>query len=111
MPLDPEAPDLQAAAWELDDPAFEAKVIRAFIRGGRLTSIPARERKKRVVYRYLLDQVLPDPGIDVDERELNMRLALWNPDVSTIRRGLVDLRLATREGMKYRRAVPVRAGG
>ena len=105
---DPELPDVPAAAWVPDDTAFEAKVIRAFIRDGRLTSIPARERKRRVIYRYLLDQVLPDLDAEVDERDLNMRLALWNPDVSTIRRGLIDLRLATRDGMTYRRAAPVR---
>lgn len=88
-----------------DDPAFEAKVIRAFVRGDRLASIPARERKKRVIYRYLLERVLPDAA-PVEERELNMRLALWHPDVATIRRGLVDLGLADRAGMIYRRAVP-----
>ena len=108
MPTNPEPPDVRAAAWTPDDPAYEARVLRAFIRDGRLVSIPARERKRRVVYRFLIDQVLPDPDADVDERDLNMRLALWNPDVSTIRRGLIDLRLATREGMTYRRAVAVR---
>ena len=109
MDADRDAPDAQVAAWEPDDAAYEARVIRAFIRDGRLTSIPARERKRRVIYRFLIDQVLPDPGVDVEERDLNMRLALWNPDVSTIRRGLIDLRLATRDGLRYRRAVPVRS--
>lgn len=97
------------AAWRRDEPAFEAATLRAFVRDGRLAAIPARERKKLVVYRYLLDQVLPDPDELVAERDLNMRLALWHPDVATIRRALVDCRLADREGMTYRRAVPVRA--
>ena len=95
-----------APAWTPDDPAFEAHVLRAFIRDGRLASIPARDRKKLVVYRYLLDQVLPDPDELVAERDLNMRLALWFPDVATIRRALVDLRLAERTEMVYRRSVP-----
>ena len=95
-------------AWTADESDFEARVLRAFIRDGRLASIPARERKKLVVYRYLLDQVLPDPDERVDERDLNMRLALWFPDVATIRRALVDLRLAARDGMVYRRVVPRR---
>lgn len=95
-------------AWIPDEPDFEARVIRAFIRDARLVSIPARERKKLVVYRYLLDQVLADPDETVQERDLNMRLALWYPDVATIRRALVDLRLATRDGMVYRRSVPRR---
>jgi hypothetical protein len=102
---DREPPDVRAAAWEPDDPAYEAKVIRAFIRGDRLMSIPARDRKKLVIYRFLLDRVLPDPAEEVAERDLNMRLALWHPDVATIRRALIDSRLATREGMTYRRAV------
>lgn len=101
----PQAPP----AWAADDPAFEARVLRAFIRDGRLTSIPARERKKRVVYRYLVDRVLPDPAEVVHERDVNMRLALWHPDVATIRRALVDLGFVRREGMAYRRVAPLRS--
>lgn len=82
--------------------------MRAFIRDGRLVSIPARERKKLVVYRHLLNQVLPDPDETVDERDLNMRLALWHLDVATIRRALIDLGLARRDGMTYQRSVPRR---
>jgi len=98
------------AAWAPDEPAFEAHVLRAFIRDGRLASIPARERKKLVVYRYLVDQVLPDPDEIVDERDVNMRLALWNPDVATLRRAFVEHGFVSREGMRYRRAVPPRPG-
>ncbi len=107
MSQDPQLPEI-AAAWIPDEPAFEAHVLRAFIRDRRLASIPAKERKKLVVYRYLLDQVLPDPDELVAERDLNMRLALWFPDVATIRRALVDLRLAERTEMVYRRSVPRR---
>ena len=103
MATTPEAP----AGWALDDPKFERDTLYAFIRGGRLASIPARERKKLVVYRYLVDQVFPDPAETLDERDVNMRLALWHPDVATIRRAMVDLRFVSREGMTYRRAVPL----
>ena len=108
MSQDREQPDEIVPAWIPDDPAFEAHVLRAFIRDGRLASIPARDRKKLVVYRFLLDQVLPHPDELVTERDLNMRLALWFPDVATIRRALVDLRLAERNEMVYRRSVPRR---
>ena len=64
-----------APAWTPDAPAFEAHVLRAFIRDGRLSSIPARDRKKLVVYRYLLDQVLPDPDELVPERTQKVCLA------------------------------------
>jgi hypothetical protein len=103
MATTPEAPP----GWALDDPKVERDTLYAFIRGGRLVSIPARERKKLVVYRYLVDQVFPDADETVDERDVNMRLALWHPDVATIRRAMVDLRFVTREGMTYRRAVPL----
>jgi hypothetical protein len=86
-----------------EDPAFEAKVLRAFIKGDRLVSLPARERKKQVVLRYLLDRVLPDES-EVGEPELNARLAAWHPDVAALRRYLVDSGLASRTGMTYRRA-------
>ena len=99
--------NLSRPAWVPDDPLFEARVLRAFVRGGRLASIPARERKKRVVLRWLVDQVLPD-DTPVEERELNMRIALLNPDASALRRYLVDSRLAERQGMTYRRAIPAR---
>jgi hypothetical protein len=89
-----------------DEPAFEARVLRAFIREGRLVSLPARERKRRVVLRYLLDEVFPDLE-PVHERDVNMRLALWHPDVAALRRYFVDAELVTRAGMVYRRAVPL----
>lgn len=107
MSQDREPPEV-ASAWTPDEPVFEAHVLRAFVRDGRLVSIPARERKKLVIYRYLLDQVLPDPDERIAERDLNMRLALWFPDVATIRRALVDLKLAERSEMVYRRSVPRR---
>jgi hypothetical protein len=101
----PPGPDIPLAS-ERDEPAYEARVLRAFIRKGRLVSLPARERKRRVVLRYLLDEVFPhlEP---IDECDVNMRLALWHPDVAALRRYLVDAGLVTRAGMVYRRAVPL----
>ena len=88
-----------------EDPAYAAKVLRAFIKGDRLVSVPARERKKQVVLRYLVGRVLPDDAA-IDEPEMNRRLAAWNPDVAALRRYLVESGLATRTGMTYRRARP-----
>ena len=42
------------------------------------------------------------------ERDLNMRLALWCPDVAAIRCALVDLGFVQRARMVYRRVVPIR---
>jgi hypothetical protein len=89
----------------IEDPTYEEKVLRAFVRDGRLVRIPARERKKRVILRWLLDRAFPDDG-PVDEPDVNMRLAVWKPDVSALRRYLVDSGLVTRDGMVYRRVPP-----
>ena len=103
------APPPHPRAFERDEPAFEAAVLRAFVKDRRLVSIPARERKKLVVYRFLLDEVLPDPAEVVEERDLNMRLALWHPDVATLRRAFVEYGFVRRSGMTFKRSVPVRA--
>jgi len=92
----------------IEDQAYEEKVLRAFVRGGRLVRIPARERKKRVILRWLVETVFPDAA-PVEERDVNMRLALVYPDVSSLRRYLVDAGMVTRERMVYRRAVPLPA--
>lgn len=90
----------------IEDPAYEEKVLRSFVRGGRLVRIPARERKKRVILRWLMNTVFPDSE-PVDERDVNMRLALVHADVSSLRRYLVDAGMVTRDRMVYRRAVPL----
>lgn len=91
-----------SAAVEGEDPAFVAQVVRAFIRDGRLVSIPARERRRLVIYRHLRDAVFIDDR-SYPEKEVNMRLALFHPDVATIRRGMVDAGLVTRMNGEYRR--------
>jgi hypothetical protein len=89
-------------ADEPEDAAFESRVIRSFIRDGRLTTIPARERRRQVIYRYLRDQVFTEDRA-YPEKEVNQRLALFHADVAPIRRGMVDAGLVTRNGGEYRR--------
>jgi hypothetical protein len=84
------------------DAGFDARVLRAFIRDGRLVSIPARDKRRQVIYRYLRDQVFIEDR-PYPELEVNQRLALFHPDVATIRRGMVDAGLVTREAGTYRR--------
>jgi len=73
----------------LPRPAFDAKVLRAFFEDGRLTSIPAQEKKRQVVLRYLAETVF-EAARPYPEKEVNQRLGLLHPDVASLRRYLVD---------------------
>ena len=82
------------------------KVVRTFLRDGRLVSIPAKPRKRDLLLPVILDCCFPDDR-DYEEKEVNMRLALLHPDVAALRRYLVDGRLMSREGGMYRRTKPM----
>jgi hypothetical protein len=84
------------------------KVIRAFVKDGRLVSIPAKPSKRDLLLPWILDQCFPEDRA-YEEKEVNMRLALLNPDVSALRRYLIDAGLMTRDQGIYRRAMPMSA--
>jgi hypothetical protein len=77
------------------------RVLRAFMRGGRLTSIPAVHSKRLVVLDYLAR--LFEPGEAYPEAVVNERLAAFHPDVAALRRYLVDEEfLHRRDGFYWR---------
>ena len=84
----------------------DARVLRAYLVDGRLDTIPAQHRKRQVVLRFLLERVFVEDR-EYPEKEVNQRLALFNPDVAALRRYLVDDGYVTRESGLYRRANPV----
>jgi len=88
-----------------DEPDAErAKVLRAFVRDGRLTQIPS----SRVKRRHVLDVVAQsfEPGERYTEKRVNLELGKWHEDVSALRRYLVDEGFLEREpdGRRYWRA-------
>jgi hypothetical protein len=80
------------------DPAEDA-VLSAFVRDGRLVSIPAQHGKRLVVLRHLAGVF--EAGVRYPEREVNALLAVWHPDVAALRRYLVDEGLLSREAGVY----------
>jgi hypothetical protein len=97
-------PEVLALAAALDeDPMYVSRTLRAFVRDGRLTGIPARDRKRRVVLRWLRDTAFAGPG-PWSEPDVNMRIALVHPDVSALRRFMVDAGLLVRDAGVYRPA-------
>jgi DNA-binding transcriptional ArsR family regulator len=89
---------LDAPAWAN---AEQARVLRAFFEGERLTSIPAQHAKRLVVLRQLAETVF-EADRDYVEKEVNMLLALRHPDVASLRRYLVDEGFVTRAASVYR---------
>lgn len=81
----------------------EDRTIAAFIRDGRLASIPSQGAKRQVILRYLLDHCFAEDRA-YPEPEVNRRLAAYHPDVAALRRYMVDAGLMTRSGGEYRRA-------
>jgi len=86
------------------------RVVRAFIRDDRLVSIPAKPSKRNLLLPVILDRCFPEDR-DYEEKEVNQRLALMYPDVSALRRYLVDAGLMTRDQGIYRRAAPMSPDG
>lgn len=87
----------------MERPSYEDKVIRAFIREDRLVSIPVRDKKRRVILRFLVDRCFAEDRA-YPEKEINQRLALYHPDVAALRRYLIEVGFMTREAGEYRRA-------
>jgi hypothetical protein len=65
-----------------------ASLLGRFIRGDRLTSIPAARGKRLVVLDHLAG--LFEPGRRYTEAEVNQALEAWHPDYASLRRYLVD---------------------
>jgi len=84
-------------------PADDAKVLRSYFEDGRLTTIPAQERKRLVVLRWLRDRVFTEDR-EYPEKEVNQRLAAFHPDVASLRRYMVEAGLASRAAGMYRRS-------
>ena len=87
----------------MERPSYEDKVIWAFIRDNRLVSIPAQDKKRRVILRFLVERCFVEDRA-YPEKEVNQRLALFHPDVAALRRYLVESGLMTRQAGEYRRA-------
>lgn len=74
----------------------EDAVLRAFMKDGRLRSIPARHGKRRVI----LDVIAQDfePGRRYTEKQVNLILGKRFADTAALRRYLVDDGFMEREG-------------
>jgi len=100
---DPDSPLRPAATRRLTE---TEKVVRAFLRDGRLVSIPAKPSKRALLLPVILDRCFPEDR-EYEEGEVNARLAKLHPDVAALRRYLVDGGSMTRRAGVYRRTRPI----
>ena len=84
------------------EPENVARVLRAFVRDGKLTSIPSVHSKRLVVLDWLAQRF--EPGRRYPERTVNAILADVHPDTAALRRYLVDDGFLQRERAEYWRA-------
>ena len=97
------APERPAPDPTGDAPEDEARVLRTYLRAGRLTRVPAQRAKKLVVLDRLAQEF--DVGLRYSERQVNAILRRFHPDVASLRRYLVDEGFLDREpGGDYWRA-------
>ena len=82
-----------------DEPEDVARVLRVFVRDGRLTSIPTVRAKRVVVLDWLAQRF--DPGRRYPEATVNLIIAAVHPDTATLRRYLVDEGILDREHGEY----------
>ena len=82
-----------------DEPAEIAKVLRAFVRDGRLVSIPVVHAKRLIVLDWLVQRF--EPGRRYSEQMVNLMLGKAHADTAALRRYLVDEDLLSRENGEY----------
>ena len=92
--------DLQAKR----DAEYRQKVINAFFEYGKLKSIPAQQKKERIVLEVIADAFEYDRIYP--EREVNISIADFHDDFCTIRRDLVAEGLLDRNSKGYWRIKP-----
>jgi hypothetical protein len=84
------------------EPPERRKVLDAFVRDGRITSMPTAPAKRAVVLDWLAGTF--EVGRHYSEAEVNDALAAHAEDHASLRRALVDAGLLDRDGAEYWRS-------
>ena len=92
---------------EVEEDAYRKKVLKTFIRRGRLTQFPAQYKKRLIILDKIVQEF--EPGRVYSEQEVNQILVEFHEDVATLRREMIDHKLMEREAGRYWRAKSVEA--
>jgi hypothetical protein len=85
-----------------DAPEDQARVLRTYLRAGRLTGIPVQRTKRLLILDRLAQEFVV--GTRYPEREVNRILRRFHDDVAALRRYLVDEGFLDREAGEYWRS-------
>jgi hypothetical protein len=85
-----------------DVPEIARKVMSAFVRDGRLQSIPTSQAKRMVILDWLAQDF--EPGERYTEQMVNLVIDKRHADTAALRRYLVDHEFLTREAGVYWRS-------
>ena len=77
----------------------EERILRTWVKDGRIVDIPAQEKKKQILIRWVARQI--DPARRWTEREFSEWLSQFNEDYAFLRRYLVDNHYMARENGIY----------
>lgn len=98
------APQRMALIGDVEEGAWERKVVGDFLEAGRLKEIPAYRKKRQIILRWLVRQF--EFGRTYPEAEVNEIIKRYHPDTATLRRELVGEKLMARERGIYWRIPP-----
>jgi hypothetical protein len=86
---------------EVPTSAEIARVLRSYLRGERLSSMPRPGRKRQIVMEHIVQRF--EPGVRYSEVDVNLLLRQYWDDVAALRRYLVEAGLLDRaEGLYWR---------
>jgi DNA-binding HxlR family transcriptional regulator len=91
----------QCLAEQVEEGGYRARVLRTFLRHGRLKKIPRQLKKRQVILERIVEEF--EPMRDYTEIEVNRELLEFHEDVATLRREMVGLGMLRRSKGIYRR--------
>jgi ArsR family transcriptional regulator len=92
---------------QVEEDAYRNKVLKTFIKRGRLTNIPAQLKKRLIILEKLVQEFEPERRYS--EHEVNQILLDFHDDVATLRRAFIEHNLMERDkGVYWRVSDPER---
>ncbi len=77
----------------------KAKILKSFVKDGKLIKIPEMLKKKRIILQWIVAHL--DFDKQYSEKEMNSFLKQFHGDFATLRRELVDRQFMRRENSVY----------